>query len=242
MKCCRKSTRLSGSAAVALLLCAAPIRAADAADAALGARVGAAIEHAVQARVGRTARVSVEGVSVTQLAGTSGPLLVRLDPSARIGRLARFVISGGAPGLTSLRVGSATAIVNITADVVRTKRPVARGARVGFDDVATESADLAGRPVARVPGLDEVLGSRASRDLAAGIVLGRADILAEPLVRSGEVVRATVRVGKVELSGSLMAGQNGFAGQVIRVVNKESRHTLHARVVGSGEVEVVDVR
>ncbi len=51
-----------------------------------------------------------------------------------------------------------------------------------------------------------------------------------------------MRVGGVELAGSLVAAGNGAADDVIRVVNKDSRRAMRARVVRSGEVEVIDVR
>ncbi|MGE3178977.1 MAG: flagella basal body P-ring formation protein FlgA [Vicinamibacterales bacterium] len=37
----------------------------------------------------------------------------------------------------------------------------------------------------------------------------------------------------------MTAAQDGVEGAVIRVVNKESRRELRARVVGPGEVEVI---
>jgi flagella basal body P-ring formation protein FlgA len=49
-------------------------------------------------------------------------------------------------------------------------------------------------------------------------------------------------VGDVELLGSGVAAENGLKDEVIRVINQESHHAFRARVVGSGEVEVVDVR
>ena len=51
-----------------------------------------------------------------------------------------------------------------------------------------------------------------------------------------------VHVGDVELAGSGVAAESGVKDEVIRVVNQESRHAFRARVIGSGEVEVVDVR
>jgi flagella basal body P-ring formation protein FlgA len=176
------------------------------------------------------------------LAGTSGELLAKPDPSARVGQTVRFVIAGTAPGRPSMKAGAATAVVNVTADTVRTNRPIARGARLASEDIEAVAVDLSGRPLVRLPTISEAAGARASRDLPAGTILGRSDILAEPLIRIGEIVHAVVHVGDVELIGSLVAADNGSAGDIIRVVNRESRRALHARIVQSGEVEVVDVR
>ena len=51
------------------------------------------------------------------------------------------------------------------------------------------------------------------------------------------VVRA--RVGGIEAEGRAIASQNGVAGDVIRLVNPDSRRTLQGRIVGAGEVEVI---
>ena len=53
------------------------------------------------------------------------------------------------------------------------------------------------------------------------------------------MVRAVARVGEVEVSATMTAVQDGVEGAVIRVVNKESRRELRAKVVEPGVVEVM---
>lgn len=226
----------------ALLLWSVALAAAPAALPPDADRVRTAIEAMVHARLGAGVTVSVAGLSDVRLTGQAGPLLATPDPVARIGAPARFVLVDGTPGRTSVRVGEATATVNVTADVVRTRRPIARGTRLGPDDVARTAADLGGRPLKPLPSLDESLGARAMRDLGVNAILGRGDIAAEPMIRVGDVVRARIRVGDVEVIATVIAAENGRADDVVRVVNRESRRTLRARVTGRGEVEVVDVR
>ncbi len=62
------------------------------------------------------------------------------------------------------------------------------------------------------------------------------------LVRAGDRVRATARVGGVEAVVIAIAAQNGVAQQIIRVVNPDSRRAIRVRVVAAGEVEVVNAR
>ena len=62
------------------------------------------------------------------------------------------------------------------------------------------------------------------------------------LVKAGDKVRATVRVGGVEAVVVAIAEQSGVADQIIRVVNPDSRRAIRVRVVAAGEVEVVNVR
>jgi flagella basal body P-ring formation protein FlgA len=244
MKCCRKSTRWFASAAIVLLAGTAGLRADTACDGAgpSGEHVRAAIEAAVRARVGQGARVSVVSCSQPAAAGELGPLVAAPDPSGRVGRPMRFVLSAVAPGRRPSRIGAAMATVAVAVDAARLSRPVARGAEITAADVSAATTDLAGLPLARVPRVGDVIGSRAERDLPPGALVMRSDIRASPLVRAGDVVRAIVRVGGVELAGSLVAAGNGAADDVIRVVNKDSRRAMRARVVRSGEVEVIDVR
>lgn len=64
----------------------------------------------------------------------------------------------------------------------------------------------------------------------------------EIVIRAGDRVRATVRIGVVEAVVIAIAEQSGVAQQIIRVVNPDSRRAIRARVVAAGEVEVVNGR
>jgi flagella basal body P-ring formation protein FlgA len=132
--------------------------------------------------------------------------------------------------------------VQVSAPAVRTRKPVARGERLDGDALAVVATDLNGQSLRPLLSLDDARGARATHDLAEGALVTRSDIVPEPLVKAGDVVRARVHVGDVELAGSGVAAESGLKDEVIRVINQESRHAFRARVVGSGEVEVVDVR
>lgn len=204
--------------------------------------VVAAIERAVHARVGRDARVEVSDVAVRPALLESATLAATPDPAARVGGPVRFVLTAAAPGRPRARVGEATASIRVTAPAVRVTRPVARGALLESGDVQAVSDDLTGRPFRALPGMGEVVGSRARRDLETGVLVMRADIAAEPLIRAGQVVRALVHVADVEVVGQLVAVDKGMVkGDLIRVVNPDTHHALRARVIGNGEVEVVNV-
>lgn len=254
MKCFRRSIRSFASSGFCLLLATAALHGAGspspAANPSIGLGTGAvstdvvvrAIEKAVHARVGRDITVSVSEVSGVRLSMDSAVLVAVPDPSARIGAAVRFVLSDGTPGRGRSRVGEATATIQVSAFAVRAQRPIARGALVEIDDVATKESDLSGRPLRPLLALEDAVGARATRDLAEDSLVTTADIVPEPLVKAGDTVRAHVHVGDVELIGDVVAAESGLKDEVIRVVNQESRHTLRARVIGSGEVEVVNVR
>jgi len=184
--------------------------------------------------------VSISGVRLT----TDGRSLVAVpDASARVGTPVRFVLTEGDPGTRRRkRVGEATATVTITANAVRARRAVARGAQIQAGDVAMMDTDLSGRPMRPLLSMASAIGARAIHDIAEDALVTQADILADPLVKAGDIVTAHVHVDGAEVVGRVVAAENGMEGDVIRVVNQGSRAAFRARVIGNGEVEVVNVR
>lgn len=240
MKCFSKSIRSFVSGGFWLLLLTAPLYGGPTAVNETSALANA-IEAAVRARVGSTSVVSVTNITGVRLIRESSSLVAVPDPSARVGAAVRFVLASGESGART-RIGEATATVQVSAPAVRTRKAIARGGRLEGDALAVVATDLSGQALRPLLSLDEVRGARTTHDLVEGALVTRTDIVPEPIVKSGDVVRAHVRVGDVELIGSGVAAENGLKDEVIRVINQESHHAFRARVVGSGEVEVVDVR
>ena len=59
---------------------------------------------------------------------------------------------------------------------------------------------------------------------------------------AGQKITATARVGSVEVSSIFIAVDSGAAGDVIRILNPDTKRTLRARVVSTGLVEVINVQ
>jgi flagella basal body P-ring formation protein FlgA len=241
MKCSSKSIRSFVSSGLWLLLLTAPLYGGPSATVDESAVLTSAIEAAVRARIGSASVVSVRNITGVRLVRESASLVAVPDPSARIGTPVRFVIADGEFGART-RLGEATAVVQVSAPAVRTRKAVARGDRLDAEALAVVATDLNGYSMRPLLSLDDARGARTTHDLVEGALVTRADIVLEPIVKSGDVVRAHVHVGGVELTGSGVAAENGLKDAIIRVVNQESHHAFRARVVGSGEVEVVDVR
>jgi len=240
MKCSSRSIRSFVSSGLWLLLLTVPLYGGPTAIAEPSALANA-IEAAVRARVGSSSVVTVTDITGVRLVRDSASLVAVPDLSARIGSAVRFVISTGDPGART-RIGEATAIVQVSAPAVRTRKAIARGDRLGADALVVVATDLNGQSLRPLLSLDDARGARVTHDLVEGALITRSDIVLEPLVKAGDVVRARVHVGGVELAGSGVAAESGVKDEVIRVINQESRHAFRARVIGSGEVEVVDVR
>lgn len=241
MRCSSKSIRSLVSLSLWLLLLTGPLYGGPSAAVDESAVLTNAIEAAVRARVGSASVVSVKNVMGVRLVRESATLVAVPDPSARIGTPVRFVLADGEFGART-RLGEATAVVQVSAPAVRTRKAIARGDRLDGDALAVVATDLNGYAMRPLLSLDDARGARATHDLVEGALVTRADIVPEPLVKSGDVVLAHVHVGDVELTGSGVAAENGVKDEVIRVINQESHHAFRARVVGSGEVEVIDVR
>jgi len=202
------------------------------------AAIREAIVAAVRARMGDHAEVSVEEVRV-QGEWTRADVHARLAPGVRLGRPMRVALGApGRPGAAIAWIGAADAVVHVSVDHLHARRPVARG------DVLTESdVTLVRHPVEGAlrawPAADAAGRTRALRDMAAGACLGPGTVALLPLVRAGQDVQASVRVGQVVAEASLVAADGGEMGAIIRVVNPQSRRSLRARVTGPGIVEVI---
>jgi flagella basal body P-ring formation protein FlgA len=240
MKCSSRSIKSFVSIGLWLLLLTAPLFGGPTAVDEPSALANA-IEAAVRARVGGTSVVSVTNITGVRLVRESSSLVAVPDPSGRIGSRVRFVLATGDFGART-RIGEATAVVQVSAPAVRTRKAIARGDRLEGDAIAVVATDLNGYAMRPLLSLEDARGARTTHDLAEGALVSRSDIVQEPVVKSGDVVRARVHVGDVELVGSGVAAENGMKDEVIRVINQESHHAFRARVVGSGEVEVIDVR
>jgi flagella basal body P-ring formation protein FlgA len=241
MRCSSKSIRSCVSGSFWLLLLTVPLYGGPSTEIDEFPALSRAIEAAVRARVGNSSVVSVTKMTGVRLVRDTSSFVAVPDPSARIGAAMRFVIAAGESGART-RIGEATATVQVSAPAVRTRKAIGRGDRLDDEAIAVVATELNGQALRPLLDFDDVHGARATHDLVEGALVTRSDIVAEPIVKSGDIVRARVHVGGVELIGSGVAAENGLKDAVIRVINQETHHAFRARVVGSGEVEVVDVR
>jgi flagella basal body P-ring formation protein FlgA len=222
-------------AALALLLVLLGAARANAADADV---VRAAIAQAVARRLGGNADVSVTSLEIRAAGALDGQLRVTPEPAARVGRPSVFSLTVvGRAG--ARRIGSAVADLEAVADHVRVTRGIARGEVL--DDAAIASTrgpvtDVLLRPL---PGVASVSGAKATRDLESGDVVTAERVVATPVVKSGQQVALTARIGEVEVRTIGIATSNASTGDLIRVVNPKSRRTVVGRVVAPGEVEVM---
>jgi flagella basal body P-ring formation protein FlgA len=194
-----------------------------------------AIAQAVTARMGEAARVSLERLESSSLPATAALRAVP-PPGARTGRLVSFALFDG-----DRRVGTATAMVRVTVPHVRAVSRVTRDTPVTAADVAPVDEAVEGVRLARLPGMVDVVGSLARRDVEAGEPLTHAVLAVPPAVRSGDEVEVVSRIGTVEARGAGRAASSGYVGGRVRVTTG-GRGTLRAaRVVSPGVVELLGI-
>jgi flagella basal body P-ring formation protein FlgA len=204
----------------------------------LDAAASAAIVAAVRARLGESAEVAVETVS-RLTAPPAAPLDAVLDPAAAIGVPSRVVFrSRPAGGARPLPVGGATVVLRVAVDHVHATRAIARGHTIEIGDVVTARHDLPRGALRPLPGLTEILGGVATRDLKDGACVVAAAVAPQPVVRPGAAVTGLLRIDGVEVRALLVAMDSGKVGGRIRVMNPDSRRTFRARILTRDLVEI----
>jgi flagella basal body P-ring formation protein FlgA len=246
MKCFRKSTRWFADAVAAAALCLAAAPAANAAaltDHCVPG-VSQAIVAALKVRMSGTVEFRLTGMSCALDASGDEVLIATPVPGARVGRSIRFALARRAAGSAAhnVRVGEAFATVTATGSVVRTTRDIPRASIVVAPDVEQAEMSLDDQPLRPILTMPDVVGGRVTRPLRAGQIVDAASIAPVPTVKAGDQVRAVMRMAAVEVETVAIAADNGAVNQVIKVVNPTTRRALRARVVGKGEVEVIDGR
>lgn len=167
--------------------------------------------------------------------GTLAPTTVRLDP-----RSGRFDISfelGHAGGMspTKLRY-TGTAIE--TVDVVVLTRNIDRNEMIRAADLQIERrarAELGGaEPASR----EFAVGMQMRRPVRAGQALKTTDLAKPDLVQRDQAVTLIYQTAGIYLTTRGKALESGTEGDVVNVLNLQSKRTITGRVTGRGQVSV----
>ena len=230
MKCSARSTTWPGNVIVLTLLLT--VLTADAAPAA-ACVADEAMRAAIRAAVGPDATVALSTLSCELAEGAVVDSAVP-EPGGRAGKPVRFrLLQGGR------QAGYAISVPEVSLRHVRAARPLAAGSVVAGDDVREEVRAIDGELIGRLPAAAEVVGHTTLRAVARDEVITARTVRVPPAVRSGDRVVIRAIVLGVEARGVATAQQSGAIGDVIRLVNPETRRQLKGRIVGKNEVEVL---
>ena len=192
-----------------------------------------AIEQAAFARLGPGV-VTVEVSDVVTSVEPQAALVAVPDPSATIGQRVRFALM-----VNGRRRGGAVALVQVRARVTRAAKPIERGQQIDAESLVIVEDSLDGARFARLPQLGDVVGTRARRDIAPGVMVESRMVTAPFDVQNGDRVTVGVTVGRVHVTGEGLASGSGYAGDIVHVIQPGRRGLLKARIKERGVVEVM---
>lgn len=115
------------------------------------------------------------------------------------------------------------------------RRPLPAGTLVEAADVETAWLPLAALPEDVVADAQRLVGREALRPLWPGRPVRAADLGTPRLVRRGETLTLVLRRPGLEITAVGRALDDGAAGEVVRVMNLDSRRVVRARVSGLRE-------
>jgi flagella basal body P-ring formation protein FlgA len=164
------------------------------------------------------------------------PHVTRINFDARSGRFdATLEIPTGAGKRGNLRLSGRAAA---TVEVVTLLRSIERGALIKNADVAVERRPRAeiGRDI--VSGSEQAIGLAARTALQAGRPLRVNDLMKPELVQRNETVTLVYEVPGVKLTVRGKAAEGGAEGDVISVLNEQSKRTVQGVVIGAGRVAI----
>jgi flagella basal body P-ring formation protein FlgA len=162
--------------------------------------------------------------------------IARLNYEPRTGRFYAVVeLPAGASARAPLRLsGRATA----TTEVATLVRPIERGAVIRDSDVLFERRPRAeiGRDV--ITEREHAVGLAARTQLEPGRPLRSAQLMKPEMVQRNESVTLVYQVPGIMLTVRGKAVEGGAEGDVISVVNEQSKRTIQGVIVGPGRVVV----
>ena len=205
------------------------------------------IEHSVARAL--SVRFNLGDVKDIKVSFERDPRVIYVEPSAkgeaRVSRLnfdprsGRFdvilEIPTGAADRGMLRLAGRAAV---TGDVVTLSHTVERGAIVKDTDVTVERRPRVTITREALTERSQVVGLAARGRLRAGQMLRAADLMKPEMVQRNETVTLVFAVPGITLTVRGKAAEAGAEGDVIAVLNEQSKRTVHGVIVGPGRVVV----
>jgi flagella basal body P-ring formation protein FlgA len=164
------------------------------------------------------------------------PRVARINFDARSGRFDVTLDMPTGPGNRGMLRLSGRAIA--TADVVILLRPVERGGLIRDADVQIDRRPRSEIERDIVTDRDQAVGLAARNGLQAGRPLRAADLMKPELVQRNETVTLVYEVPGIVLTVRGKAAEGGAEGDVISVLNEQSKRTVQGVVVGPGRIVI----
>lgn len=130
------------------------------------------------------------------------------------------------------------ALIEVWSDVVVSSKPLGKYQPIERDDIRIKRMNLDRVPSNVVVRLDQALGRRTRRNIAADCILRLDQIESPPVVKRGDIVQVVAQTPVLRISVKGMAKQNGIKGERIKVINLRSKKAIYALVVDGQTVSV----
>jgi flagella basal body P-ring formation protein FlgA len=155
-------------------------------------------------------------------------------------RTTRFDVTLALPGSAIARRLSLrfTGSLSETFEAVVPTRELKQGQVIGISDIAVERRPKASFSPTTLTTIEQAQGLSTKHALRAGQVIRQADVAKPELVARGETVTIMFQVPGILVTILGKAVEPGALGDLIGVVNAQSKRTIQATVIGHGRVSV----
>ncbi|KZM47643.1 flagellar basal body P-ring formation chaperone FlgA [Labrenzia sp. OB1] len=159
----------------------------------------------------------------------------RVDWQQSNGRFTIFATVAVEHGTQAVTLsGSAVEMI----EVVTLSQPLRRGDILSEDELAVIRLPRSKVPAGAIVDAEEITGKEARTSLRANAPLARHDFRHPVLVGRGEKVTVTFELAGMKLTSRAQAMDDGAKGDVIDVMNLQSRRIVPATVASRGQVRV----
>jgi flagella basal body P-ring formation protein FlgA len=128
--------------------------------------------------------------------------------------------------------------IKVFQQVAVSKNRISRGAIANGGDVLMQRTAVSKMNQAPLTSLVTVLGAEATRDIPPGTVLTASMFRLPVVIKAGDMVNIVLTSGDLTIVYTGQARTAGAMGQLVKVVNLESKREFTARVTGPNRVEI----
>jgi len=133
---------------------------------------------------------------------------------------------------------TAPATIEVWSDVVLAAKPLGKFQPIHADDILIKKMNLARVPSNAIASGEQVLGRRATRNIAANSILRNDQVEMPPVIKRGDVVQVIAESEILKVTAKGLAKENGVKGDRIQVMNLGSKKIIYALVVDGQTVQV----
>ncbi len=138
-----------------------------------------------------------------------------------------------------VRIISLSGYIRASMDVVTATRTLDPGITISEADVTTAKRDVSRVRPGTLRTVDDVIGKTVYRRLSQNDVITKSSLTNVPDITSGQLVKIVVKRPGIEIVSKGKAIEKGYIGEIIRVINTDTKKIINAVVTDSESVEII---